>query len=140
MNCAFEDCTELDACIAAHAPDWERVFATFYSRRKPNTDAIADMAVDHYVEMRDRVADPHFLLQKQIEQELARRFPEQYTPQYSLVTFQRIPYAKAREQARLHERILQRLSAHITHPEQVDWHLAERLIKRELPRSQEGSA
>jgi kynurenine 3-monooxygenase len=140
MNCAFEDCTELDACIAAHAPDWERVFATFYSRRKPNTDAIADMAVDHYVEMRDRVADPHFLLQKQIEQELARRFPEQYTPQYSLVTFQRIPYAKAREQARIHERILQRLSAHITHPEQVDWHLAECLIKRELPQSQEGSA
>jgi kynurenine 3-monooxygenase len=137
MNCAFEDCTELDACIEAKAPDWESVFATFSSRRKLNTDAIADMAVDHYIEMRDRVADPHFLLQKQIEQELARRFPEQYTPQYSLVTFRRVPYAQAREQARIHERIVQQLSANISHPEQVDWQQAERLIQRELTRSRE---
>lgn len=132
MNCAFEDCTELDACIAAHAPDWEHIFATFSKRRKPNTDAIADMAVDHYIEMRNRVADPHFLLQKQIEQELAKRFPEHYTPQYSLVTFQRIPYAQAREQARIHERILQQLSAGINHPDQVDWHQAEALLQQEL--------
>ncbi len=87
MNCAFEDCTELDACIETDAPDWGRIFANFADRRKPNTDAIADMAIEHYLEMRDRVADPRFLLQKQIEQELAKRFPEQYTPQYSLVTF-----------------------------------------------------
>jgi kynurenine 3-monooxygenase len=140
MNCAFEDCTELDACIAADAPDWERIFATFFSRRKANTDAIADMAIDHYFEMRDRVADPHFLLQKQIEQELARRFPEQYTPQYSLVTFQRIPYAQARAQARIHERILQQLSANIDHAEQLDWQLAENLIQRELTRSREGTS
>jgi kynurenine 3-monooxygenase len=140
MNCAFEDCTELDACIAAAAPDWERIFATFFSRRKPNTDAIADMAVDHYIEMRDRVADPHFQLQKQIEQELARRFPKHYTPPYALVTFQRIPYAQAREQARLHERILQQLSANINDLEQVDWQQAERLIQRELPLSREGAA
>lgn len=140
MNCAFEDCTELDACIEADAPDWEHVFANFSSHRKPNTDAIADMAVDHYIEMRDRVADPHFLLQKQIEQELAKRFPEQYTPQYSLVTFQRIPYAQAREQAHIHERILQQLSAHIDHLDQVDWHQAERFIQRELPLSREGAA
>jgi kynurenine 3-monooxygenase len=137
MNCAFEDCTELDACIEAAAPDWERVFSMFANRRKPNTDAIADMAVDHYIEMRDRVAEPHFLLQKQIEQELARRFPEHYTPSYSLVTFQRIPYAKAREQGRLHERILQRLSVNINRLEQVDWQLAERLIERELSPSRE---
>ncbi len=140
MNCAFEDCTELDACIAADAPDWERVFATFFSRRKPNTDAIADMAIDHYIEMRDRVADPHFLLQKQIEQELAKRFPEHYTPQYSLVTFQRIPYVQAREQGRIHEHILRQLSAQITHPDQVDWQQAQRILQRELPLSQEGAA
>ncbi|WP_089719099.1 FAD-dependent oxidoreductase, partial [Candidatus Entotheonella palauensis] len=140
MNCAFEDCTELDACIEAETPDWERVFAAFFSRRKPNTDAIADMAIDHYIEMRDHVADPHFLLQKQIEQELAKRFPKQYIPQYSLVTFQRIPYAQAREQARIHERILQQLSAHINHPDQVDWQQAEHLIQRELPLSREGAA
>ena len=132
MNCAFEDCTELDACIDAAAPDWGRVFDTFFQRRKPNTDAIADMAVEHYIEMRDRVADPHFLLQKQIEQELARRFPQHFTPIYSLVTFQRLPYAYARQQSRLHERILQRLSAGVAQAEQVDWQLAESLLQREL--------
>ncbi len=139
MNCAFEDCTELDACIEAHAPDWERVFASFADRRKPNTDAIADMAIEHYLEMRDRVADPHFLLQKQIEQELAKRFPQQYTPSYSLVTFQRMPYAEARQQAQIHERILQRLSANIDRLEQVDWGQAESFIQRELTPSREGS-
>lgn len=137
MNCAFEDCTELDACIEASAPDWERVFSMFTNRRKPNTDAIADMAVEHYIEMRDRVAEPHFLLQKQVEQELARRFPEHFTPAYSLVTFQRVPYAKAREQGRIHERLLQRLSANINCLEQVDWQLAERLIKCEGSPSRE---
>ncbi len=139
MNCAFEDCTELDACIATDAPDWERIFSTFSTRRKPNTDAIADMAIAHYIEMRDHVADPHFLLQKQIEQELAKRFPEYYTPQYSLVTFQRIPYAQAREQARIHKRILQQLSADISRPDQIDWQQAERLLQRELPLSQKGA-
>ena len=132
MNCAFEDCTELDACIDAAAPDWGRVFETFFQRRKPNTDAIADMAVEHYIEMRDRVADPHFLLQKQIEQELARRFPERFTPIYSLVTFQRLPYAYARQQSRQHERILRQLSAGVAQAEQVDWQLAESLLQREL--------
>ena len=132
MNCAFEDCAELDACIDDAAPDWTGVFETFFKRRKPNTDAIADMAIEHYVEMRDRVADPHFLLQKQIEQELARRFPEQFAPTYSLVTFQRLPYAYAREQSRRRERILQQLSAGVAHAEQVDWQLAEDLLQRDL--------
>lgn len=140
MNCAFEDCTELDACIEADAPDWARIFAKFGDRRKPNADAIADLAMDNYIEMRDRVADPHFLLQKQIEQELAKRFPELYTPSYSLVTFQRIPYAEARAQARLHERLLQQLSANIDRLDQVDWGLAERLIQCELTPSREGAA
>jgi kynurenine 3-monooxygenase len=139
MNCAFEDCAELDACIATDAPDWERIFTTFFSRRKPNTDAIADMAVDHYIEMRDRVADPRFQLQKQIEQELARRFPNQYTPSYSLVTFQRIPYAHAREQAGIHERLLRQLSHGIDDVGQVDWQWAEHFMQRELPPSQEGT-
>ena len=132
MNCAFEDCTVFDACIETYGADWEHVFAAFSAARKPDTDAIADMAVAHYIEMRDRVADPHFLLQKQIEQELAKRYPEQYITQYALVTFHRIPYAEARDRAQVQEHILQELSASIACLDAVDWAKAERLITQKL--------
>jgi kynurenine 3-monooxygenase len=132
MNCAFEDCTVFDACIETYGTDWARVFAAFSAARKPNTDAIADMAVAHYIEMRDRVADPHFLLQKQIEQELAKCYPQQYITQYALVTFHRIPYAEARDRAQVQDHILQELSASIVCLDAVDWAKAERLITQEL--------
>ena len=132
MNCAFEDCTYLDTCLTQYGPDWGRVFAAMTDGRKIHTDAIADMAVMHYLEMRDRVADPKFLLQKQIEQELERRYPEVYIPQYSLVTFHRIPYAVARDKAQAQERILQDLSAAIDSFDAVDWDKAERLITQDL--------
>jgi kynurenine 3-monooxygenase len=132
MNCAFEDCTVFDACLGTYGADWTHVFAAFSAARKPNTDAIADMAVSHYIEMSDRVADPHFLLQKQIEQELAKRYPEQYITQYALVTFHRIPYAEARDRAQAQERILHELSASITCLDAVDWTQAERLITQAL--------
>jgi kynurenine 3-monooxygenase len=132
MNCAFEDCTYLDACLAQYGPDWGQVFAAMTDTRKVHTDAIADMAVMHYIEMRDRVADPTFLLQKQIELALEKRYPEVYIPQYSLVTFHRIPYAIARDKARVQERILQELSASIDSLDAVDWAKAERLITQAL--------
>jgi kynurenine 3-monooxygenase len=132
MNCAFEDCTVFAACLDTYGAEWTRVFAAFSAARKSNTDAIADMAVAHYIEMRDRVADPHFLLQKQIEQELAKRYPEQYITQYALVTFHRIPYAEARDRAQAQERILHELSASITHLDAVDWTQAKRLITQAL--------
>ena len=130
MNCAFEDCVYLDQCIAAHAPHWEHVFQTYTSLRKEHTDAIADMALAHYIEMRDYVADPQFLLRKAIEQELAKRFPETFIPQYSLVTFGRTPYAEARTRGRKQERILHELSAGVDSVEHVDWENAARLLQR----------
>jgi kynurenine 3-monooxygenase len=133
MNCAFEDCTYLDAYLDQYGPHaWGRIFAALTDSRKVHTDAIADMAVMHYIEMRDRVADPKFLLQKQIEQELEKRYPEVYIPQYSLVTFHRIPYAVARDKGRAQARILQALSATADSLDAVDWAKAERLVRQEL--------
>jgi len=66
INCGFEDCTVFLELLDRHGADWPRVFAAFEQARKGNTDAIADMAVDNFVEMRDRVADPHFLLRKRL--------------------------------------------------------------------------
>jgi kynurenine 3-monooxygenase len=132
MNCAFEDCTELDACIEQYYPDWEHIFHAYEQKRKTNTDAIANMALDNFIEMRDRVADPRFLLQKRIDLELERRYPGIYIPQYSLVTFHRVPYADAQRLGAIHEQILQELSATISRFEDVDWTTADRLITEQL--------
>jgi kynurenine 3-monooxygenase len=101
-------------------------------RRKEHTDAIAEMAIAHYVEMRDRVADPKFLLQKQLEIELEQRYPERFIPQYAMVTFHRIPYAVAQRKGRIQEAILQELCASLTSLADVDWEQADALITRQL--------
>jgi kynurenine 3-monooxygenase len=132
MNCAFEDCTALDACIARYAPDWQRIFHTFSQQRKEHTDAIADMAVSHFIEMRDRVADAKFLLQKQLELELERRYPGVFVPMYSMVTFHRTPYAVARRRGAIQEHILQELCGAIERLDDVDWQQAEHLIMQHL--------
>jgi kynurenine 3-monooxygenase len=132
MNCAFEDCTVLDACIAQHAPDWQRIFQTFAQARKEHTDAIADMAVSHFLEMRDRVADAKFLLQKGLELELERRYPDVFVPTYSMVTFRRTPYAVARRKGEVQEQILQELCATVDCLDDIDWAHAERLITQHL--------
>jgi kynurenine 3-monooxygenase len=135
MNCAFEDCTVLDACMAQYHPDWERIFREFEQRRKEHTDAITDMAISHFIEMRDRVADTKFLLQKRLELELERKYPEIFIPQYAMVTFRRIPYAVAMRKGQVQEQILHELCAPIERLEDVDWDQADRLIRQRLHQS-----
>jgi kynurenine 3-monooxygenase len=139
MNCAFEDCTVLDECIArrldrpsADRWDWEGIFHEFEAKRKLNTDAIADLAVENFVEMRDHVAQPKFILKKKVEHALEERFPDLFIPKYSMVTFHRIPYAVALARGKVQEEILHELSANIERVEDVDWALAERLVRGKL--------
>jgi kynurenine 3-monooxygenase len=133
MNCAFEDCVELDALLAQHS-DWSVAFAEFERRRKPNTDAIADMALENYVEMRATVRDPSFLLQKELSLELERRFPKQFIQRYSMVMFHHeIPYATAQERGRTQSRILDELTRDIASLGAVDFAAAERLVAANLP-------
>ena len=104
MNCCFEDCIEFDACAARHA-SWEAVFAEFGAARKPNTDAIAAMALENYMEMRESVADPKFQLQQALSLELERRFPQRFIPRYSMVMFHHeIPYLTAQRARRRTDR------------------------------------
>jgi kynurenine 3-monooxygenase len=105
MNCAFEDCLALDRHIAS-APDFETAFAGFEAERKPNADAIQAMALENYVEMRDRVDDADFLLQRQLEVTLAERHPGRFLPRYSMVSFTCIPYATAFERGKVQRQIL----------------------------------
>jgi kynurenine 3-monooxygenase len=116
-----------------HGAEWARVFAEFEIARKVNTDAIADMAVENFVEMRDRVADPKFLFRKRVELALEEKFPCLFVPKYAMVTFHRIPYATAMKRGLVQEHILAELCASIERIEDLDWSKAERMIRTELP-------
>ncbi len=132
MNCAFEDCTVLDECIETHWPHWERVFETFGVRRKENTDAIADMALANYVEMRDLVNDPGFQLRQKVGFLLEQQFPELFIPRYTMVSFRRFPYSAALRRGEIQDGILRELCASISTLDQVDWNRANRLVAERL--------
>lgn len=127
MNCGFEDCTLLDDLMQKGAS-----FATFSALRKPNSDAIADMAVENFLEMRDKVADPTFQFHKQVEALLQKEFPLDYVPRYQLVTFTRVPYRTAYDAGVLQQEILNELCHGLTKPEQVDLAKARQLIATKL--------
>lgn len=96
MNAGFEDCRVLNDLLNNHHDDWEAILPVFQQLRKPNADAIATLALDNFIEMRDLVGDPDFLLQKKIEAKLHELFPEKWIPLYSMVTFyDNMPYADA---------------------------------------------
>jgi kynurenine 3-monooxygenase len=132
INCGFEDCTVLLELIEVHAPDWERIFSDFELARKANTDAIADMAVKNFIEMRDRVADPRFLLRKRVELALEAKYPQLFVPKYSMVTFHRIPYATAKRRGEIQDRILTDLCAGLNSVDELNWRKADELITAEV--------
>lgn len=99
MNAAFEDCSELARCLEAHDHDFAAALGAYDRIRKPNADAIADMALHNFIEMRDHVASPWFLAMKRFERFLHRAIPDQFTPLYNMVSFSTIPYAEARTRA-----------------------------------------
>jgi kynurenine 3-monooxygenase len=132
MNCAFEDCTSFLEVLDQHGGDWPRVFSDFERARKANTDAIADLANDNFIEMRDRVADPRFLLRKKAELALEAKYPGLFVPKYSMVTFHRIPYSLARSRGETQDRILNELCDSIASVDEINWPKAEALIHSSL--------
>lgn len=112
MNCGFEDCVVLDQLMTKHGEDWKKIFAEFQSLRKPDGDAIAELAVDNYIEMRDKVADPKFLLQKKIEARFSEKYPEKWTPLYAMVTYRSdMRYSEAQSKGKIQEDIMQKIMA-----------------------------
>ncbi len=108
MNCGFEDCRILDELIDENGDDWEIILEKYQWLRKPDGDAIADLAINNFIEMRDKTADPKFLLQKKIEARLHEKFPYQWIPAYSQVTFSpQIRYSEALKRGQKQEAIMQ---------------------------------
>jgi kynurenine 3-monooxygenase len=106
MNAAFEDCVVLDECFGKFPDNRERAFAEYFARRKENADALADLAVENFIEMRDKTASRTFRAKKKLDHLLEGLLPGIYLPLYAMVTFTRIPYAKAARRARLQDGII----------------------------------
>lgn len=94
-NAGFEDCSVLIECIEKHGDAWPAILKEYETLRKPNMDAVADMCVQHYVEIRDSVGDPKFLLRKAVERRVNQMFPDKYTPLYTMIAFTCLPYVEA---------------------------------------------
>jgi kynurenine 3-monooxygenase len=112
MNCGFEDCVVLNDLIDKHNEDWDKILPEYQALRKPDGDAIADLAIMNFVEMRDKTADPKFLLQKKIEARFSEKHPEKWTPLYSMVTYSpHIRYSTALKEGQKQEAIMQKIMA-----------------------------
>jgi kynurenine 3-monooxygenase len=132
MNCAFEDCTYFLELLDRYGSDWPVLFSAFEKLRKADTDAIADLALENFVEMRDRVADPRFLFRKKVEIELEKKYPGRFVPKYAMVTFHRTPYAVAAQRGAVQDRMLEQLSDSVERLEDVDWAKADALVQQGL--------
>jgi kynurenine 3-monooxygenase len=131
MNCAFEDCLALVDAIEKEA-NWADVINTFEMERKSNASAIQAMALENFVEMRDKVDDEGFLLQRTLERRLAEIHPDRFIPRYSMVSFQRVPYGIAFERGKIQRRILRTLTEGKSDIAEVDFVLASELILQNL--------
>ncbi|MBK6675177.1 MAG: FAD-dependent monooxygenase [Proteobacteria bacterium] len=128
MNCALEDCVSLDALLADGAP---QPFARLSALRRPDGEAIADMSLENYIEMRDGVLDPRHQQHRQLELQLERRFPGHFIPRYAMVMFHaQIPYSVVRQRARVQQGILEEL---IDSGATADSELARSLVSARLP-------
>lgn len=106
MNAGFEDCTVLSSLLDAYGEDWDTILKQYEIKRKPNGDAVAQLALQNFTEMRDKVADPMFLERKKIEKELGKRYPEQFVSVYEMVSFSHTPYDTAMQCIQAQDKLL----------------------------------
>jgi len=105
MNAAFEDCVVLDECLQNFPQDRERAFGEYFHHRKENADALADLAIGNFIEMRDKTASKTFRAKKKLDHFLEAALPGIYLPLYTMVTFTRMPYATAAQRARIQDAV-----------------------------------
>jgi kynurenine 3-monooxygenase len=132
MNAGFEDCGELLRLLDQHQENWSAVMPEFETIRRPNGDAIADLALENYITMRDSVLDPRFQLKKILGFELERRIPEIFVPKYSMVMFRNIPYHVVKRRGEQQEALLERLIGSTGKFAELDLPMAEAAARNEL--------
>ncbi|MEG2942402.1 MAG: FAD-dependent monooxygenase, partial [Thermomonas sp.] len=131
MNCAFEDCVALADHLDANT-SLSDAFAAFEAQRKPDAEAIQQMALENYIEMRDKVDDSGFLLQRQLELALQERHPGRFVPHYAMVSFMRIPYSIAMHRSEVQRVILQDATRDIDSLDDVNWEAIDAAVLERL--------
>ncbi|CAN5532561.1 NAD(P)/FAD-dependent oxidoreductase [soil metagenome] len=129
MNASFEDCRILNEMIEQQGTNWAKIFDEFSRQRKPNADAIADMAEENFYEMRDAVADPVFQRKRELETKLEQNFPD-YFSKYSMVTFREdLSYAVAKEKGNAQDKLLMEICANIDDVSEIDLNEVLEMLK-----------
>jgi kynurenine 3-monooxygenase len=134
MNCGFEDCSVLNNLIDKHNGNWKNILEEYQMLRKPDGDAIAELALNNFIEMRDKVGDPKFLLQKKIETAFSKKHPDKWVPAYAQVTFNpQIRYSDALKNSIKQEAIMQQVMAlpdieNIWQSEEVEQMMLEKIL------------
>ncbi|MDI1253276.1 NAD(P)/FAD-dependent oxidoreductase [Thermomonas sp.] len=131
MNCAFEDCAALADMLDAY-DDLTEAFAAFEALRKPDAEAIQQMALENYIEMRDKVDDAQFLLQHELELALQARHPDRFIPHYSMVSFMRIRYSLVLQRSEIQRHILENATHGLDSLDGVDWAAADAAVIEQL--------
>lgn len=136
MNCGFEDASVLNKILDQFATieqdNWNPVYDEYQKQRMPNGNAIADLALDNYIEMRASVREPKYLLKKALSFELEKRHPQIFIPRYSMVMFHLLPYAEAKRRGEIQNEILDELTQNHTELDSIDMQLADKLIQQKL--------
>ncbi|GLQ45468.1 kynurenine 3-monooxygenase [Dyella lipolytica] len=133
MNCGFEDTVVLADLLAESRRDTADAFAEFQRIRQPNANAIAAMALENYIEMRDSVADPHYLAKRELGARLAERAPKHFMARYRMVTFTHLPYAYVYERGRAQDQLLEQLLRGSTSANDVQLDAAITALEATLP-------
>lgn len=128
MNAAFEDCRLFSEMLQRYEDDWSRFVPAFYQERKLNTDAIADLSMENYHEIQVDIMNPHFLLQKQVEKEIMKRYPDNYVSMHAMVMFTNIPYSLAKAHYGAQKAMLEEICLSIESIQEVSWEKVENLI------------
>ena len=109
MNAGFEGCFVLDQLMQKHGEDWQACFDEYSKIRKPDGDGVQDLSMHNFIVMRDKTADPKFLLQKKIELHFSKKYPDKWLPLYSMVSFSTIRYSEAWEIGKQQEKLMQKV-------------------------------
>lgn len=129
MNLGFEDCTTLLNLLTLNQGDWEKTLQAYDEFQRPNANAIAEMALENFTEMRDKVSDPAFQFSKKIEALIEKEFPELYRSRYGMITYTLIPYAIAQEAGTKQVELLTSLAKGITDTSQLDLEKVRKLLE-----------
>ena len=128
MNASFQDCTVLNGLIIEYGDDWRTILNKFSELHVKNGHAIADMAIENYIEMRDKVNDPQYIIRRKLELALENQFPDSFIPRYSMVSFHQIPYSKVYQRGNLQLKIIEALLDLDPNGKTIDRVLVEKML------------